>query len=185
MSWACRSSVDVRDDGRRSAILERDFDGFREVDAALQHLQGDSEISRLNRGELAARRAHPDVREVLERCDELREETGGFFDVRAAVGHAVDPSGLVKGWCGRPWRQRSSTSQASGTTRSTRAATCVCGPARCPSRLARRASSTRLDRQHRGRRRRERPRVATSGAYARGDHVLDPHTGVRPSASSR
>jgi thiamine biosynthesis lipoprotein len=32
---------------------------------------------------------------VLVRCDELREETSGFFDIDAVDG---DPSGYVKGW---------------------------------------------------------------------------------------
>ena len=35
---------------------------------------------------------------MLARCDELREETDGFFDARYASLLQVDPSGLVKGW---------------------------------------------------------------------------------------
>ena len=53
---------------------------------------------RINRGELAIGDAHPDVRVILARCDELRGETRGYFDARAADGQAIDPSGLVKGW---------------------------------------------------------------------------------------
>ena len=35
------------------------------------------------------------MREVLERCEALRAETGGYFDARVG---GLDPSGLVKGW---------------------------------------------------------------------------------------
>ena len=36
------------------------------------------------------------MREVLARCERLRVATGGYFDARA--GGKLDPSGLVKGW---------------------------------------------------------------------------------------
>ena len=35
---------------------------------------------------------------MLARCEELRVETDGYFDVRAASRRRLDPSGLVKGW---------------------------------------------------------------------------------------
>lgn len=80
------------------------------VDLSFSTYRADSEIARLNRGELTPEQLHPDVREVLERCEELRRETGGYFDVRAPyrarsapdAGYggldSIDPSGLVKGW---------------------------------------------------------------------------------------
>ncbi len=79
---------------------------LHQVDTVFSTYRADSQISRLNRGELALTDTEPDVREVLERCEELREQTGGWFDARAGcragpVDDArlpVDPSGLVKGW---------------------------------------------------------------------------------------
>jgi thiamine biosynthesis lipoprotein len=80
------------------------------VDATFSTYRADSEISRLNRGELTREQLHPDVREVLERCEQLRRETGGYFDIAApyrartapSTGDggpgSVEPSGLVKGW---------------------------------------------------------------------------------------
>lgn len=38
----------------------------------------------------------PEFVEVLHRCDELREATGGWFDTR--IDGVVDVSGYVKGW---------------------------------------------------------------------------------------
>src|SRR5947199_8795250 len=98
-------SIDVRDPEVDPAALDNAFAWLRWVDATFSTYRSDSTISRLNRGELLLAGAHPDVRAVLERCEELREETGGYFDIRAAGAllpeawnGAVDPSGFVTGW---------------------------------------------------------------------------------------
>ena len=89
--------VDVRDDGDADAALDELFDWLRWVDATFSTFKEDSEISRINRGELRREDAHPHVRHVLERCELLRDETDGYFDMRTPDG-SIDPSGLVKGW---------------------------------------------------------------------------------------
>ena len=89
--------VDVRDDVD-DAALDRVFDWLRFVDATFSTYKDDSEISRINRGELALEDAHPTCARCSTRCEELRHETNGYFDVRAAAADAIDPSGLVKGW---------------------------------------------------------------------------------------
>ena len=61
--------VDVRDGGVRPGAVERVFAWLRVVDATFSTYRADSEISRLGRGELRARDAHPLVAEVLERCE--------------------------------------------------------------------------------------------------------------------
>ena len=51
------------------------------------------------RGELSPDACSPDVREVLERCDEMRALSHGYFDIRAhRADGRLDPSGFVKGW---------------------------------------------------------------------------------------
>src|SRR3954454_16594896 len=70
--------------------------GLHDVDRRFSTYRPDSEICRLERGELLVADASEDVRWVLERCDALRRETDGFFDVRATG--RLDPSALVKGW---------------------------------------------------------------------------------------
>ena len=64
---------------------------------AVQHLREDSDICRLNRGELALDDAHPDVREVLAGARSCAATGGLLRRARRAPG-SVDPSGLVKGW---------------------------------------------------------------------------------------
>ena len=142
---------------------ERVFAWLRWVDATFSTYREDSEIRRIDRGELRVADAHPAVQEVLARCEWLRRQTGGYFDARA--GGSLDPSGLVKGWAvdraaallrgcflidaggdvlvrGGPWRVG----------------------VRHPERRDALCAALELS----------DAAVATSGAYERGEHVLDP-----------
>jgi thiamine biosynthesis lipoprotein len=72
------------------------FDWFHEVDRRFSTYKPDSEVNRLQRGELDAASGSPDLRAVLETCAELWRATDGYFDVYATG--RLDPSGYVKGW---------------------------------------------------------------------------------------
>jgi thiamine biosynthesis lipoprotein len=172
--------VDVRDDGFLASDLEPVFEWLTWVDSAFSTFKAESEISRLNRGELGLEDTDPEVRAVLDRCEELRAETSGFFDVRAVSPGLIDPSGLVKGW---------SVDRAAGLL--VRAgihnySINAGGDVRLSGRGVP-AFDWRVGIQH--------PlrndmlagvvamcdgAVATSGAYERGEHVLDPHTHTPP-----
>ena len=169
--------VDVRDDNPDPAsALDELFDWFRWVDTVFSTYKDDSEVSRLNRGELALDDAHPDVKWVLARCEELRVETDGYFDVRAASGDGVDPSGLVKGWSvdrGAALLDRADLRNyainAGGDIRLRGRAvpewTWRVGIEHPfeHDKVAKVVEATDLA-------------IATSGEYARGAHVFDPHT---------
>ncbi len=168
--------VDIRDEDVDDSVLGRMFDWLRFADATFSTYKDDSEISRLNRGELALADAHLDVRDVLDRCEALRVETDGYFDVRAAAVDAIDPSGLVKGWA----VDRAASILIDAGIRNF--AVNVAGDMRLRGRAVP-ESCWSVGIQHP-----LEPRciaavveandlaVATSGAYERGDHVLDPHT---------
>jgi thiamine biosynthesis lipoprotein len=172
--------ADVRDEAVDEALLDRVFDWFRFVDDTFSTYKPESEISRLNRDELHLRECHPDVRFVIARCRELRDETGGYFDAEAVVPGAIDPSGLVKGWSVDRAATildeaglRNYTLNAGGDIR-------LLGDA-LPER------GWRVGIQHPEIRDKivavvesDDLAVATSGAYARGEHVVDPHTGKAP-----
>lgn len=172
--------LDLRDDEADDALAELVFDWLREVDARFSTYKDDSEISRLNRGELRVADCHPDVRLVLRRCDELRQATNGFFDARYASLEQVDPSGLVKGWSVDRAAElleargvRNYSINAAGDMR-------VRGAA-LP------APNWRIGIQHPELRdsvaaivEANELALATSGAYERGEHVFDPHTGRPP-----
>ena len=155
--------VTVRADGGHDEV----FAWLREVDARFSPYREDSEIARVDRGELAPADAHPDVRAVLARCERLRIATGGYFD--AGAGGRLDPCGLVKGWAvdraaallrgrffidaggdvlvrGGPWRVG----------------------VRHPLRADALCAAVELS----------DGAVATSGAYERGHHIIDPLAGA-------
>jgi len=77
-------------------LADRVFDWFHEVDRRFSTYKADSEVNRLQRGELDAAAGSPDLRDVLDACAELWRATGGYFDVYATG--RLDPSGYVKGW---------------------------------------------------------------------------------------
>lgn len=56
----------------------------------------DSELSRLNRGELTVEECAPEMLEILQSCEWYRGATLGGFDAR--LPDRLDPSGIVKGW---------------------------------------------------------------------------------------
>ena len=170
--------VDVRDEGVGGDALEPMFDWLRLVDERFSTYKHGSEISRLGRRELTLEESCEDVREVLAPCDELRVETHGYFDARA--GGSLDPSGLVKGWSVDRAAElltgaglRNFAISAGGDIRLRG------GAVPDPSWLV--GIQHPLERDEiaavvEG----NDLAIATSGAYARGDHVLDPHTGRPP-----
>lgn len=157
------------------ADVEAAFAWLREVDATFSTYRADSEISRLDRGELTLADCRPEVDEVLTRCLALERATGGYFSARPAG--RLDPSGLVKGWA------------LDGAARRL-GAECFClnaggdviargrpEPARgwrvgIRHPLEHDCLAAVLEVQDLA--------VATSGEYERGAHIVDPHTGRPP-----
>lgn len=185
--------IDVRDTGVDPTAVERAFDWLRLVDATFSTYKAGSEISRINRGELAVADAHPDVREVLALCGRLREDTGGYFDIRgpylvreatvssAVSPEAVDPSGLVKGWS----VARAGLILEAGGARNYLVN--AGGDIIARGRPSPGEPHWRVGIQHPLLRDKlaavvaiEDRAVATSGAYERGEHIVDPHTGAPP-----
>jgi thiamine biosynthesis lipoprotein len=77
------------------------YDELRRADALFSTYRDDSEVTRINAGELSLADAHPDVRAVAALCDVARDRTDGAFDAmlpRPDGGRWFDPSGLVKTW---------------------------------------------------------------------------------------
>jgi FAD:protein FMN transferase len=111
------------------------------------------------------------VQHVFARCEELRTETQGFFDVDAV---GLDPSGFVKGWSvdeGSAILDRAGLEEyainAGGDIRVRGRWTIGIQHPRDAKAIAKVVEGSDLA-------------VATSGAYERGEHVRDPHTGAAP-----
>jgi thiamine biosynthesis lipoprotein len=151
------------------APFEEVFAWFRRVDDTFSTYKPESEISRVARG---ASPVSPEVFEILERCEQLRIRTNGYFD--AYAGGTLDPSGLVKGWA---VDRAADLLDAAGV----------------PEYVVNAGGDMRLRGTWRVGIRHPLERgavaavveatdlaLATSGEYARGRHVLDPHTGAPP-----
>ena len=69
---------------------------LHEVDARFSTYKPDSEVNRLQRGEITIAECSADMRHVLDVCADLWRDTDGYFDAYAAG--PLDPSGYVKGW---------------------------------------------------------------------------------------
>jgi thiamine biosynthesis lipoprotein len=162
-------SIDVRDNidpgALRAAVAL-----LEEIEARFSTYQPDSEISRIDRGEIRVEDASPDVREVLAACARLKAESGGAFD--AWRGGRLDPSGYVKGWAGdRAAGAKNFALNIGGDV--------VCAGERAPGepwRIGVRHPDEALHmllviRVRDG-------AVATSGLYERGAHVTDARSGA-------
>jgi thiamine biosynthesis lipoprotein len=171
--------VEVCDVGFDETVLDRLFAWLRFVDATFSTYRHDSQISRLNRGEIALADAHVSVRSVLRRCESLRRSTRGYFDVAApmiSLGGGVDPSGFVKGWA----------IEGAGRLLSRAGAANWCvnaGGDICLSGAPTGGACWRVGIQHPVERLAvaavvglRAGAIATSGTYERGKHILDPHT---------
>lgn len=162
----------------RQIDVEPAFDWLREVDAMFSTYREDSDINRLDRGELSVAECRPEVNEVLMQCMRLNRATGGVFSVRPAG--RLDPSGFVKGWAVAQAANRLAAAGASSfcinaggdiVTRGRPAADALWQIGiRHPEELDRLAAVVAI----------EDLAVATSGQYERPDHILDARTGRPP-----
>lgn len=166
--------ADPLDHDTRTALIGQVCDWLHEVDRRFSTYRPDSEVCRLDRGDLTGDTASEDLRTVLDACATLWRETDGYFDPYATG--RFDPSGYVKGWSVEVASARLAAAgsvnhcvNAGGDIR--------CRGRRTPDRLWRLGirhpwqadavawvlTGTDLA-------------VATSGTYERGHHVINPRT---------
>lgn len=182
--------VEVCDEDVEESAIDRAFQWLDFVDTTFSTYKPHSEISRINAGELSPSDAHPAVRSVLGRCERLRRETLGYFDISAprlpeaagtrANARTIDPSGFVKGWAiegaGRI------LGKAGARNWSVNAGGDVCLRGTPPGQRG-----WRVGVQHPTEKlalaavlELSSGAVATSGTYERGAHIVDPHTHKAP-----
>ena len=167
-------SFDVRGNGMTGLGLRRACRTLHRADDVFSTWRDDTPISRLRRGEISVVEAPPEVATVLALCEQAKLLSGGWFDPWAMPG-GVDPTGLVKGWAAQRAAERLQAAGASAAIVNAAGDVVTFGepePGR-PWRVGIRDpfAPERIDCvvEVRG-------AVATSAAYERGEHVLDPHT---------
>ena len=167
-------TIDIVGD-QNGSVAESAFQYFLDVDARFSPYKLDSELSAMNRGEIAPEAISPPMQEVLSLALLTQHETRGYFDIRRPDGR-VDPSGLVKGWAIR------------NAARGIETAGCRNYCVEAGGDLQCRGHNERGQRWRVGIRNPFEETqivkvltpgdcgVATSGAYVRGRHIYDPHT---------
>jgi thiamine biosynthesis lipoprotein len=171
----------ARDDASSLAV-DRMYAELRRLDALFSTYREQSEIRRLDRGELDLADCSPEVRDVLDLCAQATAQTDGLFDAYLPTEDGavrLDPSGLVKSWAVE--HAARFLPEDPGMDFCVNAGGDVlarCAPGRTPWRVG-------IENP------RDRSRilavaevsngaVATSGTAARGLHLVDPRSGLRP-----
>ena len=134
-----------------------------------------SPVSRLRRGEIGLDDVPDVVRGVLDRCRLAEQMSGGWFDPWAMPG-GVDPTGLVKGWAASLAADAIEAAGVAGVMVSAGGDVAVRGEPE-PGRPWRIGIQNPFDRNTVVAVANPPGAIATSGAYERGLHVYDPHTG--------
>ncbi|TIQ27785.1 MAG: FAD:protein FMN transferase [Mesorhizobium sp.] len=170
-------TVDIAD--APSTLIDTVFDYFEQIDRRFSTYKTDSEISAINRGDVPVKDWSGEMMEVLAIAERTRNETGGYFDIRKPDG-SLDPSGIVKGWAIR---------NAAGIVRQAGVSNFFIEAGGDIQSCGRNASGNDwsvgirnpFDTDQiikivypRGR------GVATSGTYARGQHIYNPHQASDP-----
>lgn len=169
-------TVEVVDEQADPRVIDEVYADFRVLDQTFSPFVPGSAVSLINRGELDPLEAGDLVRQALDLCRLYEVATGGYFS--AWIGGRLDPSGLVKGWAidractlldGRGYRNFFVDAGGDIQTRGVKGD----------------AGPWRVGLRHPVERDRvmhvilaEGLAIATSGSYEKGDHILDPHTGV-------
>jgi thiamine biosynthesis lipoprotein len=162
-------SLRVDDEDVPEEAADAVFAWLREADARFSPFKPDSEVCRLDRGEVSD--PSTELREVLDLCEEYRLATGGAFDVRLP-GRGLDPCAVVKGWA---VQRAAELLTAAGARRFCLNAggdvVAAGGPWRVGVRHPEHADRlcTVLEVTDGA--------VATSARYERGDHIIDGRTG--------
>lgn len=163
-------------------FLDDAIDVLHQADEVFSTYKADSPISRFRRGDMALEQCPALVRDVLKLCETARELTHGWFDPWSMPG-GVDPTGYVKGWAAQRSLEvlrrsgiRGALVNAAGDTASFGGPQLgaafrigIVDPAHIQA-LACVVESPGA--------------VATSGTYERGDHLIDPHTGLPASRAA-
>jgi thiamine biosynthesis lipoprotein len=155
-------------------VTERVFDYLAAVDRRFSTYRADSEISAINRAERDLADCSSEMREVLSLAEATRRDTDGYFDIRRPDG-TLDPSGIVKGWAIRNAAAIIAASGArdfyveAGGDIQSRGMNAAGKPWSVGIRNPFKQDGFIKVVYPRGR------GIATSGTYARGQHIYDPH----------
>jgi FAD:protein FMN transferase len=168
-------TVQVLDAEAEDQALQDVFNDFNLLDGTFSPFLAESEVSRINRGELRSEDAGRLVNQAIDLCRLYERATDGYFS--AWIAGRFDPSGLVKGWaidraCSvlERYGYHDYFVDAGGDVQ-TRGRNSDGGPWRVGIRHPVERGKVACVVLASG------LAVATSGTYEKGEHILDPHSG--------
>ncbi len=168
-------TVEIIDESADQSHINSVFKYFKQIDKTFSTFKKDSEISKINRGELQIENASLDVGLILKLSDQTKRETKGFFDVWNK--RYLDPSGLVKGWAIQNAAEMLSKKfdnfyveaggdiQFIGLNKENKKWKVGIRNPLDVKKIVKVLTVSNCG-------------VATSGTYERGEHIYDPHTGI-------
>lgn len=169
-------SIDIREAGDHRASADRAFAVLREADHRFSTYRADSEVSAVNRGTIAPEEFSGPLREVIGIGQRAADASGGAFRIRTAEG-LLDLDGVVKGWAAANAAAVLTAEGLRDFCLNAGGDIVVSGAPegagawnvgiRSPSRPATMLTVLALS----------DAAVATSGAYERGEHIVDGRTG--------
>lgn len=89
--------IEIADLNPTAKIFDKVFSYFQEIDKRFSTYKEESEISKINRGEIVSIDYSTEMQEVFRLAEDTKRETNGYFDIKTPSGK-IDPSGIVKGW---------------------------------------------------------------------------------------
>ena len=84
-------------EGVDETLFDEVFTYLTEIDERFSTYKPTSEIEQINRHELREQDWSDDMKEVFEIAEKTKRDTNGFFSIHTPEGR-IDPSGVVKGW---------------------------------------------------------------------------------------
>jgi thiamine biosynthesis lipoprotein len=90
-------TIEIASTHATNDIFETVFGYFSYIDGIFSTYKTSSEISGINRKELARPYWSDDMETIFALAETAKEKTGGYFDIQKPDG-SFDPSGIVKGW---------------------------------------------------------------------------------------
>ena len=90
-------TIEIVDKWATKKAIDKIFKYFEYIDKTFSTFKPDSEISKINRGEIEKNSYSTDMKIVFELAEKTKNETNGYFDIIDNNGK-YNPSGIVKGW---------------------------------------------------------------------------------------
>lgn len=86
----------IADSGAKATDIDKVFLYFGEIDKKFSTYKKDSEIEKINRGEIQKNKYSLEMKRILNLCEITKRQTKGYFDIK--INGKLDPSGIVKGY---------------------------------------------------------------------------------------